>query len=231
MLTAGLRVAFGPSLLVACGAAFAQVGGNIAFLSDDRYRGVSLSDGQPTLRLSVGYDAPEGWFAGASLTGVTLGRAQRQLELLGYAGYAGRLSDRLGWEAGAIAVHYGAVARYDYAEGFAGLTGEKWNLRLHYSADYFGSGARTVYGEFNVGWPLSPMVRATGHVGALVQVGGVVPLEGDRQTLDGSVGLAVGRDAWEVRLEWVTGGRSVLYPTAYGRSASGALVLSASLAF
>jgi len=230
MLTAGLRVVLGPSLFVACGAAFAQIGGNIAFLSDDRYRGASLSNEQPTLRLSFAYDAPNGWFGGASFTGVSLGRTGRQLEMLGYGGYVGRLSDRLGWEAGAIAVHFGADTRYDYAEGFAGLTGDKWNLRLHYSPDYFGSGARTVYGEFNVGVPLSPMTRATGHVGALVQVGGT-RTDGGSVTLDGSVGLAVGRDAWEVRLDWVIGGRSAVYPTAYRRTANGALVLSASLAF
>jgi uncharacterized protein (TIGR02001 family) len=230
MLAAGLRVALGPSLFLACGAALAQVGGSIAFLSDDRYRGVSLSREQPTLRLSAAYDAPSGWFAGASLTGVSLGRTGRQAELLGYGGFVGRVSERLGWEAGMLVVHYGGDTRYDYGEGFAGLTGEKWNLRLHYSPDYFGSGARTAYGEFNVGLPLSPITRATGHLGALVQVGGV-SVGGERLTLDGSLGLAVGRDAWEVRLDWIVGGRSAVYPTAYGRTSSGALVLSASVAF
>ena len=68
MPTAGLRAALCPSLFLACGIAFAQVGGNIAFLSDYRYRGVSLSKEEPTLRLSVGYDDPGGWFGGASLT-------------------------------------------------------------------------------------------------------------------------------------------------------------------
>ncbi|WP_213956624.1 MULTISPECIES: TorF family putative porin [unclassified Variovorax] len=230
MPATGLRVALVPPLVLACGAAFAQVGWNIAFLSDDRYRGVSLSDGQPAVRLSVGFDAPSGWFGGASLTSVSLGQDERQLQMLGYGGFVGRLTDRLGWEAGVIAVHYTADTRYDYGEAFAGLTGERWNLRVHYAPDYFGSGARTVYTEFNVGLPLSQMTRATAHAGALVQVGGV-PAAGERTTLDGSLGLAVGRDAWEVRLEWVAGGRAPIHPIGYRRAASSALVLSASLAF
>jgi hypothetical protein len=161
---------------------------------------------------------------------VSLGQEERQLQMLGYGGFVGRLTDRLGWEAGVIAVHYTADTRYDYGEAFAGLTGERWNLRVHYAPDYFGSGARTVYTEFNVGLPLSRMTRATAHAGALVQVGGV-PAAGERTTLDGSLGLAVGRDAWEVRLEWVAGGRAPIHPIAYRRAAGSALVLSASLAF
>jgi uncharacterized protein (TIGR02001 family) len=231
MPTAGLRVALGPSLFIACSVAFAQAGGNIAFLSDYRYRGVSLSDEEPTLRLSATYDHPAGWFGGASLAGVSLGPyKRRQLQVLAYAGYAGRLSDRLGGEAGATSVHFGADSRYDYGEVFTGLNGEQWNLRLHYAPDYFGSSTRTVYAEFNLGVPLSPILRATAHAGALIRVGGA-PMEGGGTNCDGSIGLAVARDAWEVRLEGVTASRSTVYPIAYGRAAHGALVLSASLAF
>jgi hypothetical protein len=103
-------------------------------------------------------------------------------------------------------------------------------MRLHCAPAYFGSGKRTAYGEFNTGLPLSPLTRAMAHVGALMRVG-AAPAEGAGPTLDGSPGLAVARDAWEVRLDWVAVGRSTVYPTTYGRAANGALVLSASLAF
>ncbi|MGJ7509231.1 TorF family putative porin [Variovorax sp. GT1P44] len=233
MLTAaGLRVALGPSLLVACGAAFAQTGGSITFFTDYRYRGVSLSDERPTLSLSLAHDDPSGWYGGASLTGVSLYPSQRELQVLGYAGYAGRFSERLGWEAGGTFVHYGGDSRYDFGEAFAGLSGERWNTRLHYAPDYFGSGTRTVYGEVNLGIPLSPITRATAHLGYLARVGGArSPTTASGSNLDGSVGLAVARDAWEVRLDWIGGGRSGFYPTAYGRAAGSALVLSASLSF
>jgi hypothetical protein len=89
---------------------------------------------------------------------------------------------------------------------------------------------RTAYAEFNVGVPLSALVRATAHAGALVRVGGG-PAEDGGTSLDGSLGLAVARDAWEVRLDWVAGGRSSVYPTTYGHAANGTLVLSASFGF
>jgi uncharacterized protein (TIGR02001 family) len=230
MPTAGLRAALCPSLFLACGVAFAQVGASVALLSDYRYRGISLSDERPTLLLSAAYDDPGGWFGGGSLTEVKLYRPRWQVQALGYAGYASRLSDRLGWEAGVTGVHFGTDSRYDYDEVFAGLNGERWNMRAHYSPDYFGSGARTVYGEFNVGVPLSALMRATAHIGALMRVGGT-STEGANASFDASLGAAVARDAWEVQLAWVAGGRSAVYPTAYGRASRGALVLSASLAF
>ncbi|MBO9647768.1 MAG: hypothetical protein J7605_04605 [Variovorax sp.] len=230
MPTAVLRAALGPSLFFVCGMACAQVGGNIAFLSDYRYRGISLSQEKPTLRLGAAYDDPSGWFGGASLTEVMLYRPRWQVQVLGYAGYAGRLSERIGWEAGATVVHFGTDSYYDYQEAFAGLSGEHWNTRLHYSPDYFGSGTRTAYGEFNVGLPISPIVRVTAHAGALMRVGGT-STDGSRVSLDGSLGVAIARDAWEVQLAWVAGGRSAVYPTADGRASQSALVLSASLSF
>ncbi|MEJ8812773.1 TorF family putative porin [Variovorax ureilyticus] len=230
MPTAGSRAALCPSLFLVCGMAFAQVGGNIAFLSDDRYRGISLSQEKPTLRLSAAYDHEDGWFGGGSLTEVMLYRPRWQVQVLGYAGYAGRLSDRFGWEAGATVVHFGADSHYDYLEAFGGLSGERWNTRLHYSPDYFGSDVRTAYAEFNVGLPISPLVRVTAHAGALMRIGGA-PVEGRRVTFDGSLGLAMARDAWEAQIAWVAGGRSAIYPTAYGRASQGTLMLSASLSF
>ena len=148
MPTAGLRAALFPSLFLVGGAALAQAGGSVALLSDYRYRGVSLSQEKPTLRLSAAYDDPAGWFAGASLTEVMLYRPSWQLQVLGYAGYAGRLTDRLGWEAGATLIHFGSDSRYDDREAFTGLSGERWNARMHYSPDYFGSGYTDANGVY-----------------------------------------------------------------------------------
>lgn len=228
MRTAALRVALCAPLVLAGGAACAQVGLSVAFLSDYRYRGVSLSDQKPTLRLGIDYDDPSGWYGGLSFVGVEPRPDRRQLESVGYAGYAGRLSDSLGWEAGATAAHFGIDSIYDYQELFAGVQGDGWNVRLHYSPDYFGSGARTVYGEVNAGMPLSPLVRATAHLGTLMLVADA-PAGARRQNVDASVGLAVARDAWELRLDLVVANRST-YSQPYG-AARGALVLGASLAY
>jgi len=229
VLTHGLRAALGAALLLVCCGVLAQTGGSIAFVSDYRYRGVSFSHDRPTFRLGVVHDAASGWYAGASLVDVSLDAPGRQLQWLGYAGLSGRLSQRLGWEAGVILVHFGADSQYDYHEWFGGVQGERWNMRLHLAPDYFGSRTRTAYAELNAGLPLSRFTRATAHVGALMRLGGA-SAEAERRHLDAGLGLAMARDAWDLQLELTTGGRSGVYPVAYDRE-RGVLVLSASYAF
>jgi uncharacterized protein (TIGR02001 family) len=214
---------------MACCPGFAQTSGSIALLSDYRYRGVSFSDERPTLRLGISHDTSEGWYAGASLVGVSLDPGRQQMQLLGYFGYAERWSEALGWEAGLIAVHFSADSKFDYQEWFGGLQGEGWTLRLHLAPDYFGSGTRTLYADFGVGLPLSRFMRATAHGGALVRVGGAAG-DGQRPQFDTSLGLGMSHDAWELQLEWVAGGRSGIYPVTYGR-VRGAPVLSVSHPF
>ena len=119
MLAAGLRVALGPSLFLACGAAFAQAGGSIAFLSDYRYRGVSLSDERPTLQPERRLRRSERLVRRRIAHGRDAGpvRPARSCRCSATRGYAGRLSERLGWEAGATGVHFGVDSRYDYWRG------------------------------------------------------------------------------------------------------------------
>ena len=229
MLAPGLRAALGAALCAVCHGAIAQTGGSAALLSDYRYRGISLSDDQPTLRGGVTHDGA-GWFAGGSIIGVSLRPHGRQLQVIGYLGLTGNLSEHLGWEAGATVVHFGADSQFDYHEWFTGAHGERWNVRLHYSPSYFGSDTRTAYGEFNVGLPLSRVMRATAHLGGLKRVGGTSGAA-ERWSLDAALGLAMTRDDWDFGLEATNvSNRSGVYPIAYDR-VHGVLVLSASYAF
>jgi uncharacterized protein (TIGR02001 family) len=231
VLTPGLRAALGAELLVlVCVSVSAQTGGSIALLSDYRYRGVSLSDDQPTLGLSVVHDAERGWYAGGSLIGVSLEPSGRQLQALGYLGLTGMLLLGLGWDAGATAVHFSADSQYDFLEVFTGVQGERWNVRLHYAPDYFGSGVSTAYVELNGGLPISRFVRVTAHVGALGRLGGTAAAA-ERWSFDGAVGLAMARDAWGLQVDLTSGSTgSGVYPVGYDR-VRGVLVLSASYAF
>src|SRR4030095_11551672 len=186
VLAQSLRAALAAALWAACSAAAAQTAFGVAALSDYRYRGVSLSDERPTVRASVAHDAAGLWYAGASLVGVSLEPGGRQLQGIGYGGLTGALSQRVGWEAGATVVRFSIDTTSDYHEWFAGIHGERWNARLHYSPNYFGRSVRTVYGELNSGKSLSRSLRATAHLGALRRVGGAA---GDPWNLDAGVGL------------------------------------------
>lgn len=224
-----LRAALATVLCAASGGALAQTAFSVALLSDYRYRGISLSNDRPTLRAGVAHDGASGWYAGASLVGVSLEPDDRQLQVIGYLGLTGTLADAVGWEAGATVARFSTDSQFDYHEWFAGVHGERWNARLHYSHDYFGSGVRTAYGELNAGLPLTRSWRATAHVGALKRVGGASG-SGEPWNLDAALGLAMAHDAWDLRLDLIGGSRSGVYPVTYGR-VHGAVVLSAGYAF
>jgi len=224
--TLRLRVALAAIGPVLAASAWPQVGGSVSVQSDYRFRGVSLSDGKPDLRLSLAYDAPNGVYAGASATGVEFDRAPRQLELLGYAGYTWRAGAGLHWELGVTAAHFTGRTRYDYQEIFAGLLAERWSARVYYSPDYFASGVPTMYTELNGGVPLHASLRAFGHVGALNRLRG----SAQRTRVDARAGLALARDALELQLAWHGIGRDSSYPAAYDRRRTG-WVLSASYSF
>ena len=221
-----LRVALAALGAVLAGSACGQVSGSVSVESDQRFRGVSLSDGKPDLRLSLAVDAPNGWYGGASATGVELERGSRQIELLGYAGHVWRIGAGLHWELGATAAHFTGGAHYDYQEVFAGLLAERWSARVYYSPDYYSAGVPTAYAELNGGVPLQANVRAFGHVGALSRLRG----SAQRTRVDVRAGLALARDAWELQLAWHGIGRDGSYATAYERQRTG-WVLSASYSF
>lgn len=227
-----LRAALSAALLCAGAAAGAQTGASVALVSDYRYRGVSLSDERPTLRLDVTHDASDGWYAGGSLARVALDSARWQAQWLGYLGHSFQLSERLGWDLGLSAVHFGRESQFDYGEWFTGVQGDHWAWRLHYAPDYFGAGARTVYGEFSAALPLARFTRVLFHAGVLARVG-TVRGDAERARLDASLGLATTCGVWEWQLDLTAASRSGNYLAAYGRerergSGSGTLVLSVS---
>ncbi|HEY1129742.1 MAG TPA: TorF family putative porin [Roseateles sp.] len=154
-------------LLAVCLAARADVGGTLSWQSDARDRGVSYTGGRPGAQLGLGWDGEAGWYAGASLARVRLDADRRSAWLRVYGGRVVELWPGLDVEAGLVVHRFGALSRYDFAEAYVGVLGERWSLRLHHAPDDYGSGQRSHYAEFNSRWPLAPRWAAVGHVGVL----------------------------------------------------------------
>ena len=128
-------------------AACGQVGGSIVAESDYRYRGISLNGEDPTLHVSLAYDDPRGWYAGASLAHVELEPGAKRAAATAYAGFVRRRATGWAWEAGATLNHFGGDAGHDYAEAFGGILAEGWSARLYYAPRYFGGSVRTLLAD------------------------------------------------------------------------------------
>ncbi|HEY8880020.1 MAG TPA: TorF family putative porin [Roseateles sp.] len=154
------------SLLAGAGSVRADIGGTLSLQTDARDRGMSYSANRPSAQLGLAWDGEAGWYAGGQLGHARFSQA-RGATLQLYGGRVLELVPGLDGEAG-VAVHaYQNVSHYDYQEVYAGLLGERWNLRAYFSPDYYGVGQRTLYTEFNLRWPLMPGVAALGHAGLL----------------------------------------------------------------
>jgi uncharacterized protein (TIGR02001 family) len=148
----------------------------VSAFSDERFRGVSLSDGRPVGTLDLSYDVPGGLYAAASGS-VVAGRGEG-LKLLGASvngGFAQRLRSGLTIDVGAIHSRYsrysGLASGRSYTEVYAGLTGKLVGARISVSPDYLGSAHWTTHAELNGHVDLSRHVFADGEVGLLVPLG------------------------------------------------------------
>ena len=148
----------------------AQVSGSVDVESDYRYRGYSLSAGEPVVTGELGYDDKSGLYANLSVTG-QLADGGRFLGVEGNIGYAKRLSPTVSIDAGVRHTHYdpsydGGVSR-NYTEAYIGVAAGRIASRLYFSPNYFHAGVATLYGEVEGALQPSPKWRLSAHVGAL----------------------------------------------------------------
>jgi hypothetical protein len=228
--------AFGAGAAAACllatAGARAQIGVSATASTDELYRGISLSNGDPALAVALAYDGPGGAYAGGSLIGQPFGpRSPRLIGHLEYAGCAVRPQGGPTWDLGVGNVNYdpGAASprRIDAAEVYLGLIARNFTYYTSYSPNYFHPAARTLYNEINlVARPASGW-RLLGHAGVLGSLAG----PGDHKPrYDLSAGVVRALKGGETRLAWTTTEPELRYQTPYVQG-RGTVSFSVSLFF
>ena len=208
--------------------AHAQVSASAAFVSDYRYRGVSLSDGQPAAQLSLAYDAPaDGWYVGTMASHVRLAR-ENAAQVLGYAGISRRFAPEFSWDLGVEYTQYSGPHQYQYPEIYAGLSYRQLSARVYYTNDYFSLGVPVVYAELNGSHNFTDHWYTFGHLGLWRRNG--YPTNSVR--MDYRAGVGVSMRHCDVQLAWTTvhGDQYAHYPVAMGTGRD-AWVVSASYAW
>lgn len=216
------------------GVAQADVGGTLSLQSDARERGLSYSGDRPSAQVGLAWDDRAGWYAGAQLSRSRFEGQRRGARLQAYTGCAFELAPGLDGEVGAIAHAFENLSRYDFQEVYAGLMSERWTLRVYLASDYYGSGQRSLYGEFKLRWPVAAGVQLLGHVGVLRGQGGQTwlynaPHGPTRVDLHAGASWQLGTN-FELQLAWVAvsrGGPYTWVDQAHRRSA----VLGLTVAF
>jgi uncharacterized protein (TIGR02001 family) len=161
-------------LALPCAPAFAQReaqwDAQLNWLSSERYRGTSLSDGKPAWHASLNVDHDSGLYGGAAAS-VNAGSPAHGQRLQLYAGMAQPLaSTGLSWDVGAMAYRHtsgGEYQAYQYGEGYLGLMGDAWQARWAHAPRYAGTNLSANYMELDGLYKLTPDWAWQSHIGLL----------------------------------------------------------------
>ncbi len=153
--------------------AYAEIGLTASIFSDARFRGYSLSEGEPVGNLDFAYDDASGFYAGGAASAfLRHGEYPTPLAVQVDAGYAKELASGTTLDLGVTHSNYSHYSRSQrgnsYTEIYAGLGWRGLSSRLSFSPHYFDAGRWTAYGELN--GQISPASKWTvnGHAGILV---------------------------------------------------------------
>jgi uncharacterized protein (TIGR02001 family) len=211
----------------------AQVAVSATVSSNDVYRGVTLSDGKPVLKLSIAYDSGGGLYAGGAVVGARTAYAGvKRVGHVEYVGYAGRFGAGSTWDVGVVNTnvsnYYYRKYSYDSTEIYAGIRNRNVNFYLYYSPNYYAPGVNTLYAQASGVIRPARTLRLFGHVGALTSLGGGPGVF--REQYDVEVGAATHFKRVDVQLAWTTRGPDTVYLAEHPQ-AHGAVTLSATHVF
>jgi uncharacterized protein (TIGR02001 family) len=151
----------------------AQIIGSASLESDLRFRGYSLSSGDPAATVDLGYDHESGLYLNGS---ASAGFDQSEPALLAWqlnAGYAARISPTVSIDAGAVRSWYtrhSSVGHAHYTEIYLGATAHGISSHVYYSPDYLRPGVHTLYADVETTLSLAPKWWLTGHAGLLTHL-------------------------------------------------------------
>ena len=210
--------------------ASAEIGAAVSVFSDSRFRGISVSDGNPVATFDFSLDDRSGaYFAASGTAGVTSHEVNPvSLEL--NAGFAREVSPDLTFD---IGLAHSSYQRYpvtghgsSYSEIYAGLSHKTVIARVHLSPHYLEAGRWTAYGELDHSTSLTRNLSLNSHLGLLMPVH-TRAQDDIRSRVDWRIGLdrQLGRFALHAAF---TGARDVRHYEGHRRGRDPSLVLGAS---
>ena len=165
------KILVATALLAGSQAALAEISGNVALTTDYRFRGYSQTTSDPAVQGGFDYSHESGFYAGAWGSNVEFAGS---LELDYYAGYAGDVTEGIGFDVGAIYYDYpggdlGGDVDPEFWEVYGGLSGDVGPVSLSgtisYSDDYFGESGNSFYYDLGASYGLPSDFTLSAHYG------------------------------------------------------------------
>jgi uncharacterized protein (TIGR02001 family) len=173
--------------------AHAQVSGTVTIQNDDRFRGRSVSEGEPVAIGSVSYDDQLGIYTGGSIAVTTNGEDVGILRGSAHVGFATSLNRNISLDTGLVVSRY--TDRYSgaqtqtFAEIYGGVSVGDFALYAWVSPSYLDQNLQTLYLEANAVRDLGSGFRANARVGVLSRISGEGSFNGNDTRYDAQIGL------------------------------------------
>jgi uncharacterized protein (TIGR02001 family) len=149
-----------------------RLSGNLSFVSDYQFRGVSQTDEDPAIQGGFDYAHVSGFYLGTWASNVELAPASMEWDV--YAGYGGSVGE-LGYNVGLLQYFYPDLSASDTLEVYGGLSYRGFGLKAAYSTgDYFGfaDSDGTVYWDASYGYTFENGIGVSAHYGYTAGRGG-----------------------------------------------------------
>ncbi len=143
-----------------------SVTGNLSFVTDYQYRGISQTDEDPAIQGGFDYAHSNGFYAGIWGSNVEWNTANMEIDV--YAGYSGKINDDLSYNVGLLQYYYPDYDDAGTLEMYGGVTYKYFGLKASYSlTDYFdvNDSEGTVYWDASFNYPLPADMSLGLHYG------------------------------------------------------------------
>ena len=202
--------------LLASASASAETSSEFEIKTDDRFRGRSLSNGNPVIDVDINVDMASGIYAGASTTFILSGQTQPVFQGVdGFIGFATRIDENVTLDVGvagyAFTKNYSGNADDRYAEIYAGLSSGNFAAYVHYTSNYFDESIPVIYGEINFSKPMGSGYAVKAHAGLLAQTSGPSRLGGKSTRYDARVALSRPLLGLDAEIAWTYAGPNDRY--------------------
>ena len=185
LFTAALiSAAFAPTLASAQAASEHSVSGNMAIVSDYRFRGISQTFLQPAIQGGIDYSHKSGVYVGnwdSSVSGLSYGNGGG-IEMDFYGGWKGEVAKDISLDVGLLQYYYpnakivtgSGDEKYDTLEAYIGASWKWVSLKYsHAISDFFGFTTTTGpadskgsnYIDLSASYEVMPKLSVVGHVG------------------------------------------------------------------
>ena len=202
--------------LLASPSANAETSSEFEIKTDDRFRGRSLSNGDPVIDADINVDMASGIYAGASATFILSGQIQPVFQGVdGFAGFVTRIDDDVTLDLGVAGYiftkNYSGNADDRYAEIYAGISSGEFAAYVHYTPNYFDKSIPVIYSEINFTRKIGSNYAVKAHAGLLAQTSGSSRLGGKSSRYDTRLALSRPILGLDAEIAWTYAGPNDRY--------------------